>query len=123
MHLSRAEFEGLVASALADIPPDFREKLDNVEIVVEDTPNPDGYGGPKTPPGVLLLGLYRGVPLTQRSVWASKLFPDQITIFQRPIESICRTHEEIVAQIRRTVLHEIAHHFGIPDQRLRELGC
>jgi predicted Zn-dependent protease with MMP-like domain len=112
MRIPREEFEELVAQAIESLPPEFREKLDNVEVIIEQ----------QYPPDTPALGLYYGVPLTQRSVWAAHLFPDRITIFQGPIESICRTHEEIVGQVRRVVLHEIAHHFGIPDARLRELG-
>jgi predicted Zn-dependent protease with MMP-like domain len=122
MRLPRDAFERLVAHALDDVPAEFREKLENVEIVVEDSPSPEDLGGREVAPGTLVLGLYRGVPLTRRSVFATNLFPDQIIIFQRPIERICRTPEEIVEQVRRTVLHEIAHHFGISEKRLRELG-
>jgi predicted Zn-dependent protease with MMP-like domain len=113
MRIPPQEFERLVAQAIESLPAEFREKLENVEVIIEQ----------RYPPGTPLLGLYYGVPLTQRSVWAAHLLPDRITIFQGPIESICRTREEIVAQVRRVVLHEIAHHFGISDQRLRELGC
>jgi predicted Zn-dependent protease with MMP-like domain len=70
----------------------------------------------------VLLGLYHGVPLTQRSAWGTPLFPARITIFQASVERFARTPAEIIEQVRRTVLHEVAHHFGIPDARLRELG-
>jgi predicted Zn-dependent protease with MMP-like domain len=123
MRIPRDEFERLVAEALVGLPREFADKLENVEIVVEDEPGPEDYGMRKLPPGALLLGLYHGVPLTQRSVWASRLVPDRIIIFQRAIESVSRSYQEIVAQVRHTVLHEIAHHFGLSDQRLRELGC
>jgi predicted Zn-dependent protease with MMP-like domain len=122
MHLSREEFEQLVAQALADLPGEFAEKLENVEVVVEDYPTEAHYGLRRLPPGMLLLGLYQGVPLTNRSTFAPFHFPDRITIFQRTIERVAHSHEEVVAQVRRTVLHEIAHHFGMPDSRLRELG-
>ncbi len=122
MRLSREEFEKLVAQALADLPGEFAEKLENVEVVVEDHPTEAHYGARRLPPGMLLLGLYQGVPLTNRSTFAPFHFPDRITIFQRTIEYVADSHEEVVAQVRRTVLHEIAHHFGMPDSRLRELG-
>ena len=123
MRVPRAEFERLVAEALAGLPRDFAEKLENVEVIVEDQPTSEHYGQRPVPRGTLLLGLYHGVPLTQRSAWGTPLFPARISIFQGPIETICHSHGEIVAQVRRVVLHEIAHHFGIPDARLRELGC
>jgi len=122
MRLSREEFEQLVGRALAGLPGEFAEKLENVEVVVEDYPTESHYGARRLPPGTLLLGLYQGVPLTNRSTFAPFLFPDRITIFQRTIEYVAHSHEEVVAQVRRTVLHEIAHHFGMPDSRLRELG-
>jgi predicted Zn-dependent protease with MMP-like domain len=122
MRIPRAEFDRLVAEAIEGLPYDFREKLENVEVIVEDYPTSEHYGERQPPPGELLLGLYHGVPLTERSVWGTPLFPARITIFQGPIERVAHTPSEIVAQVRRTVLHEIAHHFGIPEQRLRELG-
>jgi len=122
MPLSRIAFENLVSKAIAGLPEEFLEKLEDVLIVVEDRPGPEHLEGRKLPPGVRLLGLYQGVPLTHRSLFAPFQIPDRITIFQRPIESISRSQEQIVAQVRRTVLHEIAHHFGISDSRLRELG-
>lgn len=122
MHLPREEFERLVEEAIGDLPAEFAEKLDNVEFLVEDQPTPDDYRARGVPPGQLLLGVYRGVPLTQRSVFASALMPDRIVIYQRPIEQLCYTRRQIVRQVRRTVLHEIAHHFGIDERRVRELG-
>jgi predicted Zn-dependent protease with MMP-like domain len=123
MRVPRAEFERLVAEALADLPEEFAQKLANVEVVVEDWPGPEHYGQRVLPPGYLLLGLYHGVPITQRTVWATHLMPDRISIFQGPIERVAHTPEQIIAQVRRVVLHEIGHHFGISDKRLRELGC
>jgi predicted Zn-dependent protease with MMP-like domain len=122
MQLPRKAFEDLVSQAVAGLPEEFLEKLEDVLIMVEDNPRPEHLAGRKLPPGTLLLGLYQGVPLTHRSPFSPYQMPDRITIFQQPIESICRTKEEIVAQVRRTVLHEIAHYFGISDPRLRELG-
>ncbi len=122
MHLPREEFERLVAEVLDDLPGDFLEKLESVEVVIEDHPRAEHYAGLAQPPGGLLLGLYRGVPLPRRSPFAPFFYPDRIVIFQRSIESIAGGREEIAAQVRRTVLHEVAHHFGIPDSRLRELG-
>lgn len=103
-------FEELVADALDSLPPDLATLMDNVAVVVEDG-TPDGP----------LLGLYEGVPLTQRGYYAGAL-PDRITIFRLPICAVSRSEEEVAEQVRRTVIHEVGHHFGIGDHRLRELG-
>jgi predicted Zn-dependent protease with MMP-like domain len=117
----RPRFEDLVAEAIESLPEDFKEKLDNVAVVVEDLPSPAearryGRGGGR------LLGLYQGRPLTRRDSHYGLAFPDKITIYQLNVESICRSDAEIREEVRRTVLHEIAHHFGIDDSRLQELG-
>lgn len=122
MQLSRQEFEDLAADAIESLPDHFLEKLEDVLVLVEDNPGPEHLEGRTLAPGMRLLGLYQGVPLTLRSPFSPYQMPDRITIFQRPIESISRSREQIVAQVRRTVLHEVAHHFGISDSRLRELG-
>jgi predicted Zn-dependent protease with MMP-like domain len=122
MRIPREQFEQLVTEAVDGLPAEFAEKLDNVEFIVEDFPRPEDYGARGVKPGGLLLGLYHGVPLTERSVFATAPMPDEIIIFQRHIERICRTREDVIREVRHTVLHEIAHHFGISDQRLQELG-
>jgi predicted Zn-dependent protease with MMP-like domain len=110
--MSRAEFEDAVADALDSIPPELARRMTNVVVLVEDDP----------PPGSRLLGLYEGTPLTARGDgWAGAL-PDRITIFRRPILAMCGTREEVVREVRVTVLHEIGHHFGIAEQRLHDLG-
>lgn len=115
------EFQRLVAEALDELPEEFQKKLDNVDVVVAAHPTKDqmekvGIGHRQT-----LFGLYEGVPLTKRDRGYHLVLPDKITIFQRPIEAVCRTKEEIRNLVRQTVMHEIAHHFGIGDERLREL--
>jgi predicted Zn-dependent protease with MMP-like domain len=119
--MDRSRFETLVAESIDSLPEDFKEKIHNVAVTVEDYPSPResrrfGRGGR------LLLGLYQGQPLTQRDSRYGMAFPDKITIFQGNVEAICRTDAEVREQVRRTVLHEIAHHFGIDDARLHELG-
>ncbi len=121
MHLTRREFEELVVTALSTVPEEFREKLENIEVMVEDEPGAEE--AERLAPGRLLLGLYQGVPLTQRNATYPPLFPDRIVIFQRNLERVARTREELMVEVRRTVLHEIAHYFGISDKRLREIGC
>ena len=112
-------FEQLVAEALDSLPEEIVRLMDNVEVVVED--EPDGEQLQALAPGHTLLGLYQGVPLTRRGVYANAL-PDKISIFRGPIIRFARTPDRIRAQVRRTVLHEIGHHFGIGERRLHELG-
>jgi predicted Zn-dependent protease with MMP-like domain len=104
-------FEEMVATALDGLPDELGRMMRNVAVTVEP------YGGP---PG--LLGLYEGVPLTSRTTGYAGVLPDRITIYRRAICAICRTEDEVVDQVRRTVIHEVGHHFGISDERLTELG-
>ena len=111
--VSADEFEKLVEEALRGIPRDLKRAMRNVAVFVEDDCPPNGP---------VLLGLYEGVPLTERGQWYAGVQPDRITIFRRPILGICRTREEVVEEVTRTVVHEVGHHFGIDDERLHELG-
>jgi predicted Zn-dependent protease with MMP-like domain len=120
LSMERERFEQLVAEAIDSLPDGFRERMNNVAVVVEDFPSPRDER--RFARGRLLLGLYQGQPLTRRDSRYGMAFPDKITIYQANIESLCRTEEEIRRQVRKTVLHEIAHHFGIDDHRLRDLG-
>jgi predicted Zn-dependent protease with MMP-like domain len=117
--MNREAFEELVAKAVEGLPNEFTEQLDNVAIVVEDVPTRRQLG--KGERGMTLLGLYEGVPLTARSHDYGMVLPDKITIFQKPIEASCRSEGEIVVMVQSVVRHEIAHHFGISDERLDEL--
>ncbi len=119
--MERQAFERLVHQALATVPEQFGKYLENVDVIVEDWPLPDQLAGHLVDDEDLLLGLYEGVPLTERADYLTVL-PDRITIFQKSIEAICETNEQIVDEVRVTVVHEIAHHFGIDDARLEELG-
>jgi predicted Zn-dependent protease with MMP-like domain len=118
-------FEQLVEEALDTIPDALWEAVDNVAVTVADWPTRHQREEVGIPPGGLLLGLYEGVPLTERTSGYGLAPPDVITIFRRPILRICPPGDEaaVRAQVRRTVLHEIAHHFGISDERLHELGA
>ena len=113
METTREEFEDLVGEALDTIPPRLTKVMRNVVIVVEDDP-PPGAG--------VLLGLYEGVPLTERGDMYAGVLPDRITIFRNPLQAVCETLDDLVREVRVTVVHEIAHHFGISDERLHELG-
>jgi predicted Zn-dependent protease with MMP-like domain len=115
-------FEQLVAQAIESLPDEFMERLENVDIVIADEPSSAQRKRSELPKNETLLGLYEGVPLTERSSNYGFVVPDKITIFQKCIESSFRSDARIVKEIRRVVLHEIAHHFGIDDDRLDELG-
>jgi predicted Zn-dependent protease with MMP-like domain len=121
--MDRHEFEQLVIEALDSLPPDIARMLDNVEVTVAGWPSPAALRRAGLRPGQTLFGLYEGIPQTQRTSHYGLVLPDKITIFQGPIERIRRTPEAIREQVRRTVIHELAHHFGISDDRLRELGA
>jgi len=119
--MNRERFEWLVAKAVDSLPDEFHTKLENIDVVVEDQPNPSQLTDVGLKRGETLLGLYQGVPLTKRGRHYGLVVPDKITIFQKPIEAKCKYDVEITTEIRRVVLHEIAHHFGISDARLRQL--
>jgi predicted Zn-dependent protease with MMP-like domain len=123
--ISLERFEELAAEALDSIPDALWNAIDNVVVIVEDWPSRSQMESVGTRAGNLLLGLYEGVPLTARTHGYGLLPPDKITIFRRSILRVCPPNDEdaIRAQVRRTVLHEIAHHFGISDERLHELGA
>ncbi len=120
--IDQREFETLVDQALSEIPGEFLDNLENIEVIVEETPSREILSQFKLEGRGTLFGLYQGVPLTRRSVFQPFSMPDRITIFRVPILQVCRTRQQIIEQVKRTVIHEIAHHFGISDQRLRELG-
>ncbi|MFH9891902.1 metallopeptidase family protein [Streptomyces luteogriseus] len=138
LEMTREEFEELVAEALDRIPPELTRLMDNVAVFVEDEPPSDD---PE------LLGLYEGTPLTDRGEWYAGVLPDRITVYRNPTLRMCESREDVVAEteitvvhdtpkdisseemreavreeVAVTVIHEIAHHFGIPDERLHELG-
>ncbi|GAB3870692.1 metallopeptidase family protein [Terrabacter terrigena] len=114
VHLSEAEFDDAVGDALDTIPPGLARAMDNVVVLVEDEPPPDDPD---------LLGVYDGVPLTERdSWWAAGSLPDRITVFRGPLQRMCTSRDELCDEIAITVVHEVAHHFGIDDEQLHELG-
>jgi predicted Zn-dependent protease with MMP-like domain len=114
VEMSRADFEDAVRDGLDQVPPDLAALMDNVVVLVEDD-------APADEPE--LLGVYEGVPLTERGeFWAAGSLPDRITIFRNPTLAICETRDDVVEEVAVTVVHEIAHHFGIDDDRLHELG-
>ncbi len=111
MIVERERFEELVSEALDGIPDEFRKAMRNVAVFVEDAPE-DPH----------LLGLYVGIPLTERTTAYAGVLPDRIMIYRSTICAMCDTEEEVVDEVRKTVVHEVAHHFGIDDARLHDLG-
>ena len=119
--MDRDRFQWLVFKAVDELPDEFRERLDNIDVVVQDEPTSSQLADVGLKRGETLLGLYEGVPLTRRSRSYGMVPPDKITIFQNPIEARCRGETQVQREIQRVVKHEIAHHFGIGDARLRQL--
>jgi predicted Zn-dependent protease with MMP-like domain len=111
IYIEPERFGDMVAQALDGLPPDLGHHMRNVAVTVDDTTPPSG-----------LLGLYVGVPLTERTSTYSMVLPDRIVIYRQAICAVCDTEDEVVDEVRRTVVHEIGHHFGIDDERLHELG-
>lgn len=109
--IDEVRFERLVGEALDSLPPELGEMMENVAVVVEDA-HPDED----------LLGLYEGVPLTERGDYGGMAMPDRVTVYRLPICAVCDSEQELVDQITVTVVHEVAHHFGIDDETLHQLG-
>jgi len=119
--IDRHAFERLVAEAINNLPETFREKLDNVQVVVEDWPDRETMHRARIRHPAELLGFYHGVPQTKRSHNYGLVLPDKISIYQRPIELRCRTLEQVRTTVQHVLRHEIAHHFGISDERLHQI--
>jgi predicted Zn-dependent protease with MMP-like domain len=115
-------FESLVARTLEELPPTLRHQVTNVAIVVEEWPDDETLDMAGLDDPSELLGFYYGVPLTQRTHDYGLVLPDKISLFRQPIIESCRREDEIPGAIRKTLLHELAHYFGIDDERLEELG-
>jgi predicted Zn-dependent protease with MMP-like domain len=108
------EFRNAAADALENLPGSFKEKMSNVEMVISDEPAKQGNS--------LLLGLYQGVPISERNTWYAGALPDKITLYRKNIESICRDDAEIKRQIAKTIIHEVGHHFGLSEKDIRKTG-
>ena len=121
MGMKRDKFKRLVGQAIAELPEEFRRRLENVIVIVEDRPSQDLLERMEVPPEDTLFGLYEGTPLTERG-FDAPLYPDRIWIFQQPIEEECDTEDEIREEIKTTIVHEVAHFFGLDDDYLEDLG-
>lgn len=120
--MNRERFEELVEEAVASLPQKFRDRLENIAILVEDWPSPEQMERVGIRRRSDLFGLYEGIPLPKRGRGYNMVLPDRITIFQKPIEMRYHSDELVRKKIQSTVRHEIAHYFGISDARLRDLG-
>jgi len=119
--LNKKKFEELVEKAYDRIPEEYRDKIENVVITVEDYPTRDDLKKLEIRGKGLLLGLYRGTPLPQRSIWQGVRTPDEIVLFQKDIEKVCRNDKEIEERVDEVLKHEIAHYFGLSDDEIYEL--
>ncbi len=122
MRLSTDKFAALVQEALRDVPPSLAKYLEDIVVDVEPLPDRRTLEALEIDDPTELLGLYHGTPLTERSLDEGVHLPDRITIYQRNIESLCESREEMIEEIRTTVFHEIGHHFGLDEDDLEELG-
>jgi predicted Zn-dependent protease with MMP-like domain len=117
----RQRFERLVREALDTIPPGFRRRLDNVEIVVEDAPAPEVLQELDLEPGATLFGLYQGTPLTERPWAHGNVLPDRIVLYQRPLEAACESEDEVFEEICFTLIHEAGHYFGMSEEEIEAI--
>lgn len=121
MKVTEEEFEKLVTEAISKLPEKFKKKMENIAIVIEDLPSRGLLMEMKIKSPYGLLGLYRGVPYTKRGIWYRNVMPDKIIIFKEPIEIRCRNKEEIRESVRKVVIHEIGHYFGLNEADLRKI--
>jgi len=121
MKVTEEEFEELVTEAISTLPEKFRERMENIVVVVESLPSQELLREMKIKSPYGLLGLYRGVPYPRRGIWYRNVMPDKIIIFKKPIEVRCRNKEEIKESVRKVVIHEIGHYFGLGEADLRKI--
>ena len=121
MVLSRQTFKRLVEEAIRSLPPPFLARLRNVDVVVEEHPTVQELSAAGVEPPDTLLGLYTGVPLTERGSWYGNVLPDKITLYQRPMQALCRSRQELRQKVREVLMHEIGHHFGLTDEELEKV--
>jgi len=121
MKVTGEEFEELVTEAISSLPEKFKEKMENIVVVIESLPSQELLREMKIKSPYGLLGLYRGVPYPRRGIWYRNVMPDKIIIFKKPIEVRCRNKEDIKESVRRVVVHEIGHYFGLGEADLRKI--
>ncbi|MBI2587912.1 metallopeptidase family protein [Candidatus Azambacteria bacterium] len=118
IHRVHKQFTELVREGIAAIPERFQKLMDNVAVVIEEEPTETQLKKMRVPKDRTLFGLYEGIPKTARGAGYTMVLPDKITIFRKPILEVCRSEEEIREEVRKTVWHEIAHHFGLNHERI-----
>ena len=121
MKVTEEEFEELVTEAISSLPEKFKEKMENIVVVIESLPSRELLMEMKIKSPYGLLGLYRGIPYTRRGIWYRNVMPDKIIIFKKPIEVRCRNKDEIKESVKRVVVHEIGHYFGLGEADLRKI--
>ena len=121
MKLTRQQFEEAAVSSLERLPKRFKKRMENVDVVVEDQASQEVLSEMGLSSPYELLGLYQGIPFGKRGFYYGNVLPDKITLYQLPIESCCRTKEGVERKIRKVVIHEVGHYFGLDDERLREI--
>ncbi len=122
--MTREQFTAIVAEVLDTLPREFRKRVHNVAVLVEDYPREEPRRSPRPrglAPRQLLLGMFVGVPATQKSVFDVRTSPDYVVLYQKNIEAVCRDEDEIRHQIRQTVIHELGHYFGMTEEQLRDV--
>lgn len=115
-------FDRLVVDAIHELPQDLKNRLSNVAVVVEDKPGSSVLEKLKLSPNILLMGVFQGVPLNKKSVWHSGVLPERITIYQKNIEALCRSEEEMKGRIKKVVRHEVAHYVGFTEEEIKRMG-
>ena len=121
MKLEENEFEDLVKEAVNSLPEKFKKKMENIIVVTEELASAELLAEMKISSPYHLLGLYRGIPYTKRGIWYRNVMPDKIIIFKKPIELRCKNKEEIQESVRKVVIHEIGHYFGLNEAELRKI--
>ena len=121
MKLEENEFEDLVKEAVNSLPEKFKKKMENIIVVTEELASAELLAEMKISSPYHLLGLYRGIPYTKRGIWYRNVMPDKIIVFKKPIESRCKNKEEIQESVRKVVIHEIGHYFGLNEAELRKI--
>jgi predicted Zn-dependent protease with MMP-like domain len=119
--MKKEKFEKLVEEALLDLPKEFKNLIENLVVIVEEEAPPEAYRQTGSHPFSRILGTYHGVPFKHRGPYYGNIPPDVITIFQKPIEEICPTEEAIKEEVRKVVIHEVGHYFGLSDDELRKI--
>lgn len=119
--MKKEKFEKLVEEALVDLPKEFKKLIDNLVVIVEEEAHPETYRQTGTHPFSRILGTYHGVPFKHRGPYYGNYPPDVIAIYQKPIEEICTTEEEIKKEVRKVVIHEIGHYFGFSDNEMKKI--